>query len=50
MKAHIMIAVLALVVSACASNRDIASTPAYEQEANAAQHAQMIDGQASRIR
>jgi hypothetical protein len=50
MKAHILIAVFALAVSACASKRDIASTPAHEQEANAAQHAQMIDGQASRIR
>lgn len=50
MKAHIMIALLALVVSACASKRDIASTPASEQDTNSFQHAQMIDGQASRIR
>ncbi len=50
MKAHILIALVALVVWACASKRDIASTTANQQDAGAAQHAQMIDGQTSRIR
>ncbi len=50
MKAHILIAVLALIVSACASKRDIAGTTANEQDQSSFQHAQMIDGSASRIR
>ena len=49
MKTHLMIALIALVVSACASKRDVASVQD-EQNYDQFQHAQMIDGPASRIR
>jgi PBP1b-binding outer membrane lipoprotein LpoB len=49
MKSHIMIVFVALVVSACASNRDIASTSYDKENYDRVQHAQMIDGAASRI-
>lgn len=49
MRTHIILALTALIAVACASKRDVASTKndSYTEEA---QHAQMIDGQASRIR
>jgi uncharacterized protein YcfL len=50
MKTHTLITLIALILSACASRRDVASTPAKEQSADSFQHAQMIDGQASRLR
>lgn len=53
MRTHILIAFIALVVSACASKegRELATSPAEQQRnIDQAQHAQMIDGQASRIR
>lgn len=49
MKTHLLIAIMALIVSACASKRDVASVQderTYDEE----QHARMIDGSASRIR
>lgn len=49
MKTHLMISLIALVVSACASKRDIASVQD-DQNYDETQHAQMIDGRASRIR
>lgn len=49
MKTHLMIALIALVVSACASKRDVASVQE-ERNYDEFQHARMIDGAASRIR
>lgn len=49
MKTHFLIALIALVVSACASKRDVASVQD-EQSYDAEQHARMIDGASSRIR
>jgi hypothetical protein len=49
-RTHIVFALVVLIVSACASKRDIASTPDTQEERDRAQHAQMIDGQASRLR
>lgn len=50
MRTHIMMALMALIITACASKRDVASVedPQYQQDQD--QHAQMIDGRASRIR
>lgn len=50
MRTHIMTALLALIVTACASRRDVASTPSHDQDYHETQHAQMIDGQGSRLR
>lgn len=50
MRTHILMIVMALTVMACASKRDVASVEETYQEQDRAQHAQMIDGQASRIR
>ena len=50
MRTHILIALTALIISACASKRDIASTQENERNYDRSQHAQMIDGAASRIR
>lgn len=49
MRTHIILALTALIVTACASKRDIASTN-NDQYTDQTQHAQMIDGNASRIR
>lgn len=49
MKTHFLILLIALVVSACASKRDVASVQE-ERNYDEFQHAQMIDGAASRIR
>jgi hypothetical protein len=49
MKTHFLILLIALVVSACASKRDVASVQE-EQNYDEFQHARMIDGAASRIR
>jgi hypothetical protein len=49
MKTHLLIATLALVISACASKRDVASVQE-EKNYEELQHARMIDGPASRIR
>lgn len=50
MRTHIILAFTALIVTACASKRDVASTNSDSYSTSEAQHAQMIDGQASRIR
>lgn len=50
MRTHILMILLTLVVTACSSRRDVASTQDPQHEQDQAQHAQMIDGQASRIR
>ncbi len=47
---YFTLALVVLFVSACASKRDIASDPKGQQEREWAQHAQMIDGQSSRLR
>lgn len=49
MKTHILIALLAVLASACASNRDVASTQEKDYFDDR-EHAMMIDGAASRIR
>lgn len=50
MRTHILIALTALIVTACASKRDVASTQENKRFNDQSQHAQMIDGAASRIR
>lgn len=46
-----LIVLMALMISSCASRRDIASTQEKEQNNfGQTQHAQMIEGAASRIR
>ena len=50
MRTHVILAFIGLVLSACASKRDIASTNQDRETVEQTQHAQMIDGQASRIR
>jgi hypothetical protein len=50
MKIHLWSIILGLFLSACASKRDVASTENQQQNDDKAQHAQMIDGQASRVR
>jgi hypothetical protein len=47
MKINLLTAFLAVLLSACALKRDMAST---KESTKQGQHAQMIDGQASRIR
>lgn len=50
MRTHILVVLTALIVSACASKRDVASTQNSDQTNNPTQHAQMFDGASSRIR
>jgi uncharacterized protein YcfL len=50
MRTHILIALMALVISACASKRDVASSQNDQRNYDETQHAQMIDGGAYRIR
>ena len=47
MKTHILIGLFAIILSACASKRDIASTTQDENIQEETQHAQMIDAAAS---
>ncbi len=49
MRTHILLVITALIVTACASKREIASTQD-GQNYGQTQHAQMYEGQASRIR
>lgn len=49
MRTHILLVITALIVTACASKREVASTKDGTNYGQT-QHAQMIDGQASRIR
>lgn len=50
MKTQILIALMLIVVSSCASKRNVASTQEDQTYYDQTQHAQMIDGAASRIR
>lgn len=50
MKTHVWKIILALFLTACASKRDVASTENQQEAQDRTQHAQMIDGQASRVR
>jgi hypothetical protein len=50
MRVTILTILLGLISSACASKREIASTEQDRETIEQVQHAQMIDGQASRIR
>lgn len=50
MRTHILLVLTALIVTACASKRDVASTNTENSNYEQTQHAQMIDGAASRIR
>ena len=45
-----LLTILGLILGACASKRDIASTQENRETQEQVQHAQMVDGQASRIR
>jgi outer membrane biogenesis lipoprotein LolB len=47
---HFTLTLVVLFVTACASKRDIASSREGQEERDQAQHAQMIEGQASRLR
>jgi hypothetical protein len=50
MKTHIFLALMALIVSACSSRRDLVGTESDAQNDQEFLHVQMIDAQASRIR
>ena len=50
MRTHILLVLTALIVTACASKREVASTTEERTNYEQTQHAQMIDGAASRIR
>ncbi len=47
---HFALAFVVLFATACASKREIASDRQGQEERERAQHAQMIDGQSSRLR
>lgn len=50
MEKTFLLTILGLILGACASKRDIASTQDKREIQEQVQHAQMIDGQASRVR
>jgi hypothetical protein len=50
MRMHVIFVLLGLIAGACASKREVASSQKDREIIEQIQHAQMIDGQAARIR